>query len=154
MNYVSNDQYYDGFWSDFRVNLLIIKPLHNASCWTKLTLRPLWFAVHRTAARQQTHPSKLLAESKFARKNLKKQLQTKIIWVWEKKLRNYHADFLSQIYFEGRKANKTDKKLSCPQKNYAFEKLKSQRILLVECNIGNKELKIEKFSRINILKLR
>jgi hypothetical protein len=30
----SNDQYYDGFWSDFRaaaaaVNLLIIKPLHN-----------------------------------------------------------------------------------------------------------------------------
>jgi hypothetical protein len=26
----SNDQHYDGFWSDFRVNLLIIKPLHNA----------------------------------------------------------------------------------------------------------------------------
>jgi len=34
----SNDQYFDGFWSDFRaavaaVILLIIKPLHNASCW-------------------------------------------------------------------------------------------------------------------------
>jgi len=26
----SNDQHCDGFWSDFRVNLLIIKPLHNA----------------------------------------------------------------------------------------------------------------------------
>ena len=26
----SNDQHYDGRWSDFRINLLIIKPLHNA----------------------------------------------------------------------------------------------------------------------------
>lgn len=25
----SNDQYFDGFWSDFGVNLLIIKPSHN-----------------------------------------------------------------------------------------------------------------------------
>ncbi|WP_290370209.1 hypothetical protein [Emticicia aquatica] len=37
----SNDQHYDGFWSDFRVNLSIIKPLHNASCWDFGTLRPL-----------------------------------------------------------------------------------------------------------------
>lgn len=34
----SNDQHYDGFWSDYRVNLLIITPLHNASCWRQTKL--------------------------------------------------------------------------------------------------------------------
>jgi len=37
----SNDQHYDGSWSDFRVNLLIIKPLHNALRWNFGALRPL-----------------------------------------------------------------------------------------------------------------
>jgi hypothetical protein len=37
----SNDQHYDGFWSVFRVNLLNIKPLHNALRWDFGTLRPL-----------------------------------------------------------------------------------------------------------------
>ena len=82
---------------------LIIKPLHNASCWNLWTLRPLWFGFARHQAHQLIQPTNLLADSKFARKNLKKQLRTKIFWISAKKLRNYHALNLSQANFESRK---------------------------------------------------
>jgi hypothetical protein len=75
-----------------------------SDCWRKRTLRPLWFGVARHHTRQWTQPINLIAESKFARKNLKKQSHTKIFWVLEKKLRNYHAEFLSLTHFENRKS--------------------------------------------------
>lgn len=46
-------------------------------------------------------------------------------------MRNYHAEKLSKVYFAIYKTEKIKKAVLSPEK-YAFEKLKTQRILLVE----------------------
>jgi hypothetical protein len=84
----------------------------------------------------------LIAESKSAWKNLKKQLSAKIFRISEQKLRNYHTDFLSPTHFESRKFNKTTKKAVLSTKKYAFDNLKKQRILRVDRAFELKAVKL------------
>jgi len=77
---------------------------------------------------------------------LKKAIELRKKRFSEQKWRNYHAENLSLTHFESGKSQKNCQSAVLSPENYAFEKLKIQRILRVD---RAKELKFVKLFQLH-----
>ena len=80
----------------------------------------------------QPKPVKFPAESKFARKNTKKQMSWIKLCETEKSLQKYHSEDLSKTHFASRKPDLENPSAASSQKKRRLKLLKNQRILSVE----------------------